>query len=86
MTALHPSRSDPRWGRLAETFGEDPLVNARMGAEHVRGLQGVGEAPAKAGYVKVGATAKVSGGGGLQAVRAKTGARCRPPPHTGHST
>ncbi|MDC3987032.1 glycoside hydrolase family 3 N-terminal domain-containing protein [Polyangium jinanense] len=31
---------DPRWGRTAETFGEDPLVVATMGRATVRGLQG----------------------------------------------
>ncbi|MDM7860341.1 glycoside hydrolase family 3 N-terminal domain-containing protein [Alteromonas sp. ASW11-36] len=30
---------DPRWGRIAESFGEDPLLNARMGAAMVRGYQ-----------------------------------------------
>ncbi len=31
---------DPRWGRLEETYGEDPLLVSRMGVEFVRGLQG----------------------------------------------
>jgi len=31
---------DPRWGRIDETMGEDPYLNARMGAAIVRGLQG----------------------------------------------
>lgn len=31
---------DPRWGRTAETFGEDPFVVASMGRATVRGLQG----------------------------------------------
>ena len=31
---------DPRWGRFDETMGEDPFLNARMGAAIVRGLQG----------------------------------------------
>lgn len=31
---------DPRWGRLEETYGEDPHLVSRMGAEFVRGLQG----------------------------------------------
>lgn len=30
---------DPRWGRLEETFGEDPYLAARMGVAYVRGLQ-----------------------------------------------
>lgn len=33
---------DPRWGRGQETYGEDPFMNARMGARVVRGLQGDG--------------------------------------------
>ncbi len=31
---------DPRWGRIEETFGEDPLLVAQMGMAYVRGLQG----------------------------------------------
>jgi beta-glucosidase len=31
---------DPRWPRVWENFGEDPLVNAVMGAQMVRGFQG----------------------------------------------
>jgi beta-glucosidase len=31
---------DPRWGRIEETFGEDPHLVARMGVAFVRGLQG----------------------------------------------
>lgn len=31
---------DPRWGRVEETFGEDPGVVARFGVAYVRGLQG----------------------------------------------
>lgn len=31
---------DPRWGRTEETYGEDPYLAAKMGAEVVRGLQG----------------------------------------------
>ena len=31
---------DPRWGRVGETFGEDPYLVALMGAETVRGYQG----------------------------------------------
>ncbi|HWC58686.1 MAG TPA: glycoside hydrolase family 3 N-terminal domain-containing protein, partial [Verrucomicrobiae bacterium] len=32
---------DARWGRVGETFGEDPLLVGRMGVAMVRGLQGV---------------------------------------------
>ncbi|MBP1657687.1 MAG: glycoside hydrolase family 3 protein, partial [Bacteroidetes bacterium] len=31
---------DPRWGRVEETFGEDPYLAARMGIAAVRGFQG----------------------------------------------
>ena len=31
---------DPRWGRVEETFGEDPYLAACMGTAYIRGLQG----------------------------------------------
>ncbi|UCH27014.1 MAG: glycoside hydrolase family 3 protein, partial [Trueperaceae bacterium] len=31
---------DPRWGRIEETFGEDPHLVARMGVAYIEGLQG----------------------------------------------
>ena len=31
---------DPRWGRIAESFGEDPYLTGVMGAAKVRGFQG----------------------------------------------
>ncbi|MBQ6065697.1 MAG: glycoside hydrolase family 3 C-terminal domain-containing protein [Clostridia bacterium] len=31
---------DPRWGRTAETYGEDPFLAGKNGAAFVRGLQG----------------------------------------------
>lgn len=31
---------DPRWSRVWENFGEDPLLNSVMGAEMIRGFQG----------------------------------------------
>lgn len=31
---------DPRWSRVWENYGEDPLVNAIMGANQVKGFQG----------------------------------------------
>ncbi|TDE09891.1 glycoside hydrolase family 3 N-terminal domain-containing protein [Jiangella asiatica] len=31
---------DPRWGRLEETYGEDPFLVSRLGVAMVRGLQG----------------------------------------------
>ena len=31
---------DPRWGRTGETFGEDPVLVGRLGAEFTKGYQG----------------------------------------------
>lgn len=31
---------DPRWGRIEETFGEDPYLVSRMAESYIRGLQG----------------------------------------------
>jgi len=31
---------DPRWGRVEETFGEDPLLASLFGVAYIRGLQG----------------------------------------------
>jgi beta-glucosidase len=31
---------DPRWGRVEETFGEDPVLVGTLGTAYVRGLQG----------------------------------------------
>jgi len=31
---------DPRWGRVEETFGEDPTLVSQFGVAYVRGLQG----------------------------------------------
>ncbi len=33
---------DPRWGRVEETYGEDPYLVAVLGAAYVRGLQDAG--------------------------------------------
>jgi beta-glucosidase len=30
---------DPRWGRVEETYGEDPVLNGTLGSAYVRGLQ-----------------------------------------------
>ena len=35
---------DPRWGRIEETFGEDPYLAGEMGVAAVEGLQGAGRA------------------------------------------
>ncbi len=31
---------DPRWGRVEETFGEDPYLIAKMGTSYIKALQG----------------------------------------------
>jgi beta-glucosidase len=31
---------DPRWGRIEETYGEDPYLAAELGSAYIRGLQG----------------------------------------------
>ncbi len=31
---------DPRWGRMEETFGEDPFLISALGTAYIRGLQG----------------------------------------------
>ncbi len=31
---------DPRWGRVQETYGEDPHLTGTLAANFVRGLQG----------------------------------------------
>lgn len=33
---------DPRWGRIEETYGEDPYLATRLGVAAVRGFQGTG--------------------------------------------
>lgn len=37
---------DPRWGRIEETFGEDPFLVGELGVASVEGLQGRGTDPA----------------------------------------
>ncbi len=34
---------DPRWGRIEETYGEDPHLVAAMASAYIRGLQGDGD-------------------------------------------
>ena len=43
---------DPRWGRGHETYGEDPVLTARLGVRFIKGLQGDGK------YMKAAACAK----------------------------
>ncbi|HET9985759.1 MAG TPA: glycoside hydrolase family 3 N-terminal domain-containing protein [Longimicrobiales bacterium] len=44
LTPVVDLARDPRWGRVEETFGEDPYLVTRMGVAAVRGFQG--DAPA----------------------------------------
>jgi len=41
LAPLFDVTRDPRWGRVEETFGEDPYLVASMGIAYVRGLQSV---------------------------------------------
>ncbi|HEX7573906.1 MAG TPA: glycoside hydrolase family 3 N-terminal domain-containing protein, partial [Bacteroidota bacterium] len=42
LTPVVDVARDPRWGRVEETFGEDPFLVARMGIAAVKGFQGDG--------------------------------------------
>lgn len=42
LTPVVDVARDPRWGRVEETFGEDPYLVSRMGIAAVMGLQGDG--------------------------------------------
>jgi beta-glucosidase len=42
LTPVVDVARDPRWGRVEETFGEDPFLVSEMGVAAVRGLQGDG--------------------------------------------
>lgn len=46
---------DPRWGRVEETYGEDPVLAGTLGTAYVRGIQNTGPEGLSAGVV---ATAK----------------------------
>src|SRR5262249_6024837 len=40
LTPVVDVARDPRWGRVEETFGEDPFLVSRLGIAAVRGFQG----------------------------------------------
>ncbi len=40
LTPVVDVARDPRWGRVEETYGEDPFLAAQLGVAAVRGLQG----------------------------------------------
>ncbi len=42
LTPVVDVARDPRWGRIEETFGEDPFLVGELGVAAVEGLQGVG--------------------------------------------
>jgi beta-glucosidase len=42
LTPVVDVAREPRWGRVEETFGEDPYLVSRMGVAAVRGFQGDG--------------------------------------------
>jgi beta-glucosidase len=44
LTPVVDVARDPRWGRIEETFGEDPYLVGEMGVAAVEGLQGEGKA------------------------------------------
>jgi beta-glucosidase len=57
LTPVVDVARDPRWGRIEETFGEDPYLVGEMGVAAVEGLQGEGNARSL-GPAKVFATLK----------------------------
>ena len=42
LTPVVDVARDPRWGRVEETYGEDPYLNTQLGVAAVRGFQGDG--------------------------------------------
>jgi beta-glucosidase len=40
LTPVMDVARDPRWGRVEETYGEDPYLNTQLGMAAVRGFQG----------------------------------------------
>jgi beta-glucosidase len=42
---------DPRWGRVEETFGEDPYLCSRMGTAYIKALQNTGIAATPKHYI-----------------------------------
>ncbi|HZI33476.1 MAG TPA: glycoside hydrolase family 3 N-terminal domain-containing protein, partial [Candidatus Binatia bacterium] len=43
LTPVVDVARDPRWGRVEETYGEDPFLNTQLGIAAVRGFQGDGK-------------------------------------------
>lgn len=61
---------DPRWGRLQETFGEDPYLSGEMGSAYVKGVQKNKVAATAKHYIAYGV-----GEGGLNLAPAHVGER-----------
>jgi len=51
LTPVVDVAREPRWGRVEETFGEDPYLVAQLGIAAVRGLQGDGSFKNKKGVI-----------------------------------
>lgn len=64
LTPVLDIARDPRWGRIEETFGEDPHLAAEMGVAAVRGLQGAPQPEGRLAPDKVFATLKHLAGHG----------------------
>ena len=45
---------DPRWGRVEETYGEDPVLAGALGTAYVRGLQTSDLRPVDRGSMEAG--------------------------------
>ncbi|MBO4734721.1 MAG: glycoside hydrolase family 3 protein, partial [Clostridia bacterium] len=45
---------DPRWGRLQESYGEDPYLVGEMGAQYVKGIQKHGVAACAKHFIAYG--------------------------------
>ncbi|ALS99887.1 glycoside hydrolase family 3 N-terminal domain-containing protein [Lacimicrobium alkaliphilum] len=58
LTPILDIARDPRWGRIEETFGEDPYLQTAMGVAGVKGFQGLSSANAPFATDKVVATLK----------------------------
>jgi beta-glucosidase len=53
---------DPRWGRIEESYGEDPYLTSRFGVAIVKGLQGIEETIGKDHIIARGCASTLQGG------------------------
>ena len=51
LTPVIDVSRDPRWGRVEETYGEDPYLNGRLSCAAVKGLQGTDNGKIADGHV-----------------------------------